>query len=689
MKLSEACGSLKHSVRPGNIISLVASSPEFSPLEVQIARIRELSKLGRHSEAIAAAEALVAKSPHDRDALYLIAANRRCLNHIADALMVLEQLERLHPRFSLLYQERGCCYMALRDLPRAIGAFSRAVTLNPALTSSWVMLERLYRGAEELERAAAVAQQVARLHGLPREVVRAGSLFSDGELDIAHDILDKYRATGGNHLEALRLLARIEHQRNNLEEAERLLEDALNLPPNYRAAKIDYVRILLDSQKYPKAIEVIESLLTLEPSNSEILHLYAAACVGLGRNERAIELYSQLLTASPSFAELHVALGHSFKSVGQQKQAIESYRTATTIRPNFGDAYWSLANLKTYPFMDDEVARMSAEERAPAIDLVDRYHLCFALGKAYEDRNEFAESWHFYERGNALKHSANGYSPEITEINTRKQIEVCTAEFFEARASVGASDPDPILIVGLPRSGSTLLEQILASHSLIDATQELPEIPRIAREMEGSRSDPYNPRYPSVLAELRADEFQKLGRRYLHDTRAYRGNKPFFIDKMPNNFRHIGLVHLMLPNAKIIDVRREPMACCFSNLKQLFASGQEFTYRIEDIARYYRSYLELMRHWHSVLPGRVLQVCYEDLVEDLEGNVRRILGFCGMKFDPACMQFYKRTGNIASASSEQVRQPIFRQGLFAWRKYEPWLNTLKEHLGEVLTRYRE
>jgi tetratricopeptide (TPR) repeat protein len=384
-----------------------------------------------------------------------------------------------------------------------------------------------------------------------------------------------------------------------------------------------------------------------------------------------------------------VLLGHSLKAVGRQKEATESYQAAAAARPSFGDAYWSLANLKTHRFSEDEIAHMRAEETAPAAHPVDRYHLCFALGKALEDWNEYAESWQFYERGNSLKRAESCYHPDITETNTRKQIEVCTAQFFAARAGVGVPDLDPIFIVGLPRSGSTLIEQILASHSQVEGTQELSDIQRIVLGMRGRQSDLDYPRYPGVLTELAREDFRKLGGRYMTDTRAYREDKPFFIDKMPNNFRHIGLIHLMMPNAKIIDVRREPMACCFSNLKQLFASGQEFTYSIEDIARYYRTYLDLMRHWDAVLPGRVLRVSYEDIVEDLAGNVQRILEFCGLEFEPACVEFYKTERSVRTASSEQVRQPIFREGLFQWRNYEPWLGPLKDGLGDALIRYRE
>jgi tetratricopeptide (TPR) repeat protein len=578
----------------------MSSAAATLPFELEIARIRELSESQRHSEALAAAEALAVEAPENRDVLYLIAANQRCLHRTSEALQTLQRLEQQEPGYSLLYQERGYCYVTLRDAPRAIDAFLQAVNLNPALAASWRMLEQLYRMMGDVKSAATAA------------------------------------AT--------------------------------------------YVCVLIDQQKYPQARQAIDALLRLEPANKDFLSLSAAAWAGLGRHDEAIALYRQIVVAPPESPELHIAFGHSLQSVGRRKEAIEAYRTAAAMRPGFGDAWWSLANLKTYRFSQEEIARMRAEEVAPAADAVDRYHLCFALGKAYEDRNEYAESWRFYERGNKLKRAESRYDPEIVQASARQQRETYTAEFFAARAGVGAPDRDPIFIVGLPRSGSTLLEQILASHSQVEGTHELFDILRIVLGL---------PRYPSGLADLAPEDFRTLGERYMTGTRPYRTNKPFFIDKMPNNFRHIGLIHLMLPNAKIIDMRRESMARCFSNLKQLFASGQEFTYNIEDIARYFRTYLDLMRHWEAVLPGRVLRVSYEDLVEDLEGNVPRVLDFCGLKFEPACVEFYKTERGIRTASSEQVRQPIFRDGLLHWRHYEPWLGALKNGLGDALVRYRE
>ena len=652
-------------------------------------RIRELTKIGRYAEALDAAQRLAAQVPENRDVLFLAALSQRYLNKIPEALATIERLEQLHPRFSQLYQERGYCFVALRDSPRAIDAFLRGVNINPALPASWSMLEGLYRMAGDAENAATAAAHVAILKRLPPEVVRATALFSDGELTPAENIIRAFLLRHGNHVEAMRLLAKIGIARDVLDDAELLLEAALALAPDYRAARHDLALVLIERHKYSQARQELEKLLRLEPENRQYCTLYATACVGLGEQEKAIPLYRELLIEAPQAPDLHLSIAHALKALGRRDESIEAYRAAAAARPNFGDAYWSLANLKTYRFLEREIARMRAEESASGTPLVDRYHLCFALGKAYEDRGDYAESWRYYERGNALKRSESRYRPEIIETNTRKQIEVCTREFFAARAGAGAPQPDPIFIVGLPRAGSTLLDQILASHSQVEGTQELADIQRIVLNLQGRDPDLGNPRYPGVLAEMQPEDFLRLGEKYLAETRAYRTDKPRFVDKMPNNFRHIGLIHLMLPNAKIIDARRAPMACCFSNLKQLFAAGQEFTYSTEDIARYYRTYLELMRHWDAVLPGQILRVQYEDVVEDLEGGVRRILDFCGLDFEARCVEFHKTERSIRTASSEQVRQPLFREGLDQWKNYEPWLGPLKDALGDALVDYRD
>jgi tetratricopeptide (TPR) repeat protein len=496
-------------------------------------------------------------------------------------------------------------------------------------------------------------------------------------------VVRQFLQTHGDHIEGMRLLAQIGIKLDVLDDAEFLLESVLVFAPDYHLARFDYADVLLRVHKHARALEQIAMLLTLEPHNRAFRLCYANACVGAGKHEEGLRVLRELAAEAAPQADLHLSIAHALKTLGKQQQAIESYHAAAVVNPSFGDAYWSLANLKTYRFTDEEMARMRAQEAAPATQLVDRYHLCFALGKALEDSAQYPESFLYYERGNALKKSESRYRPEPIERNARLQALVCTREFFAARQGVGCNRSDPIFIVGLPRAGSTLIEQILASHSRVEGTMELADIPRLVAQLQGRDPDESKPPYPKILAELSAEQLKGLGEKYIADTQVYRTGKPFFIDKNPNNFRHLGLIQLILPNAKIIDARREPMACCFSNFKQLFAAGQEFTYGLEDIARYYRSYVELMEHWERVLPGRILRVQYEDVVADLPGNVRRILEFCGLDYEPQCVEFYKTERSVRTASSEQVRQPIFKDGLDQWRNFEPFLQPLKSALGSL------
>jgi tetratricopeptide (TPR) repeat protein len=660
-----------------------------SAVELEVRRTRELLKERRFADALRATQALLAQFPENRDVLYLRAVAQRHLGDISQALATLASLEQLHPRFSGLFQERGHCYVTLRQASQAIDAFLRAVNINPALPASWRMLEGLYRMTGQAQNAANAAAHVVTLGKLPSEVLAATALFSDGELAAAEQLIRAFLLKHGHHVEAMRLLARIGIQREVLDDAQLLLEAVLEHAPEYDAARYDYVQVLIERHLYAQAQEQLGKLLAADPDNRSYRLAQALACVGLGHHERAVELYRALLSGAPQPAEVHLSIAHSLKTLGQQAEAIAEYHAAAQAREGYGDAWWSLANLKTYRFAADELERMRAAEAAPSTAAVDRYHLCFALGKALEDGQQYEASFGFYVRGNALKRAASRYRAETLELNTRLQIEVCTGELFARHRQCGTPANDPIFIVGLPRSGSTLIEQILASHSAVEGTHELADVPRIVAELRGRETDADDPRYPAVLASMSAADFQRLGEKYLADTRIYRTGRPRFIDKMPNNFRHIGLIHLMLPNARIIDARREPMACCFSNFKQLFAKGQEFTYGLEDIARYYRTYLELMRHWDRVLPGKVLRVHHEDLVNDLEGNVRRLLAYCDLPFEPACLEFHRTERSVRTASSEQVRLPLYREGLDQWRHYEPWLGSLREALGDALSRHRD
>ncbi|HEY6483766.1 MAG TPA: sulfotransferase [Steroidobacteraceae bacterium] len=662
-----------------------AASVPSSFVETEVGRIRALMERQQFAAALPAALALSKAVPENRDVLYMIAVCQRSLNQIPAALASLETLLAMHPGFSRAFQERGHCFVALRDAPRAIEEFLRAVNLNPALPASWRTLQSLFRMTGNSKDAETASAHVATLARLPSEVVTATSMYSDGEYALAEQLIRAYLLKHGDDVEAMRLLARIGMQLDVLDDAETLLEAVVRIAPDYAVARHDYATVLLRRYKPVQAMEQLEQLLQKDPENRLFRTTYANAVVGLGDHERALALYRQLLAESPQPAEVHLSIAHSLKTLGHQPQAVEAYRAAAAARPNYGDAYWSLANLKTYRFTDAELERMRAEEDNRRTPQLDRYHLCFALGKALEDRAEFAESFRYYERGNALKKAEIRYRPEPIERTALLQEQVCTAQLFAARQGSGCDKPDPIFIVGLPRAGSTLIEQILASHSQVEGTMELAEIPRIVHQLSGRDLDEREQRYPRVLASLTSEQLRRFGEEYLANTRIYRTGKPFFIDKMPNNFRHIGLIQLILPNARIIDARREPMACCFSNFKQLFASGQEFTYSLEDIGRYYRSYVRLMAHWDAVLPGKILRVQHEEVVADLEGNVRRLLQFCGLAFEPTCLEFYRTERSVRTASSEQVRQPIFREGLDQWRNFAPWLGPLEQTLGELAT----
>jgi tetratricopeptide (TPR) repeat protein len=660
-----------------------AATPIHSPVETEVARIRALMENSQFAQALAGAQALLAQVPENRDVWYMMAVCQRYLRRLPEALQSLGRLEAIHPQFSRLFQERGHCLRAMGDGPGAIDAYLRAVNINVALPASWQALQQLFLAAGRPDDSETAGRHVAKLASLPAPVVHATSLFADGEVYAAEQVVRQFLRMHGDHIEAMRLLALIGIKLDVLDDAEFLLESVLVFAPDYHLARYDYARVLSMRHQSARAIEEARKLLALEPRNTAYRTVYATALTGLGDHEASLRIFRELKDETPQVPELHLSIAHALKTLGRQQEAIDSYRAAAAAVPSYGDAYWSLANLKTYRFSDAELDRMRSEEAARTAKPVDRYHLCFALGKALEDRADYGESYRYYERGNALKKAESRYRPEPIERTARSQAAVCTADLFAARQGAGCDRPDPIFIVGLPRSGSTLIEQILASHSRVEGTMELAEIPRLVTKLEGRDPDGSRPRYPAVLADLSDEQLRRFGEQYLEDTRVYRTGKPFFVDKMPNNFRHLGLIHLVLPNAKIIDARREPMACCFSNFKQLFAHGQEFTYSLEDIARYYRCYVELMSHWDAVLPGKILRVQHEDVVANLEANVRRILEFCELDYEPQCVEFYKTERSVRTASSEQVRQPIFKEGLDQWRHFEPFLGPLKAALGPL------
>ncbi|MDH3552867.1 MAG: sulfotransferase, partial [Gammaproteobacteria bacterium] len=487
--------------------------------------------------------------------------------------------------------------------------------------------------------------------------------------------------------EAMRLLALLGMKLLVYDDAEFLLESCVELEPDYWLARLDYVAILHKRQKFEKALEQAVILRDMFPGNYVFDLTFANQSVAIGHFDEALKVYDGVIEAHPEFSQTFLARGHALKTVGRLDEGIESYRGAYRVRKNFGDAYWSLANLKTYRFTDDEMAQMRTQVERGDTPVDDQFHLCFALGKALEDCEQYEESFAWYKRGNELRKSGLRYDPERLELAMQRQMEFCTKELFRDKAGCGGDYRDPIFIVGLPRAGSTLLEQILASHSEIDGTMELPNIIATAHRLNGRRRVAEEPNYPRILTDLNDEHYQKLADAYIKDTAIHRKGAPKFVDKMPNNFMHIGLIHLMFPNAKVIDARRHPMACCFSGFKQLFADGQEFTYGLEDIARYYKSYVALMQHWDTVLPGKVLNVHYEHVVDDAERQVRRILEFLEVPFEEACLNFYRTDRSVRTPSSEQVRQPIYKGALEQWRNFEPYLGTLKTELASEIADY--
>ncbi|WP_262690830.1 tetratricopeptide repeat-containing sulfotransferase family protein [Kordiimonas aestuarii] len=638
-------------------------------------------KAGQLETASSQARAALELEADNSDALYLLAVCERYLRKPDAAVEVIERLKVLRPDYGRAYQEAGHIYRMKKDAVAAQAAYERAVQLNPALGASWQALQQLavQSGNEVLQ--ATARYQLERLAALPKELVSVTSFIHEGRLYKAEKLCRLFLRGNPHHVEAMRLLADIGVRLQVLDDAEFLLESCVEFAPDYEAARLDYVNVLHKRQKFEQAYVEAKNLKEKVPDNLAYEVLYANECVATGRFDDALAIYDKAAGAVQDNATIHLAKGHALKTVGQQAGAIEAYRHAYQAQADLGDAYWSLANLKTYRFTDEEVMAMQAEEARAGIAAADRYHLCFALGKAFEDRADFKTSFDYYTCGNALKKAELRYSADAMEEELQAQAEVCNAALFNEKAGMGAASDAPIFIVGLPRAGSTLVEQILASHSQVDGTMELPNIMALAHRLGGRRRKGEAAKYPAVLHDLSADQLQELGECYLRETEFCRSGAPYFTDKMPNNFRHIGLVSLILPNARIIDARRDGMACCFSGFKQLFAEGQEFTYGIEEVGRYYRDYTALMAHWDKVLPGKVLRVQYEDTVADLEAQVRRILDFCGLEFEEACVNFHKTERSVRTASSEQVRQPINKKGLAQWRHFENELRPLADILG--------
>ena len=584
--------------------------------------------------------------------------------------------------------EYAQCLGAVGRGDEAVDSLRKAISLDPKHALCWQSLGHQLKVAGDEEGSRQAFERHFELSTPHPELVEAVKLLRDGKLGkaerIARDLLKKYPTD----VSSIRVLADIGFQVGQLKDARNLLERCLELTPDFHAARHSYAMVLMRLQKPEAAIHEAEKLLVLEPENPNFLTLKATILVRIGDHKEALQIYEKVLKNYPNQARAQMSYGHTLKTVGRLDESIEAYRKCVRLSPEVGEAYWSLANLKTFRFNADDIENMRKQVTAEGGDADDQAHLAFALGKALEDGGIYDESFKYYRRGNAIRRIEHRHNPKINVFESVRQVRTLSKAFFEQRKGWGNQARDPIFVVGLPRAGSTLLEQILASHSQVEGTSELQDIIGISRKLgEKSRKNPAG-KYPEVLTRMTAEQFQELGESYLETTRIQRSNTPFFIDKMPNNFRHIGLIHLILPNAKIIDARRHPMGGCFSGYKQLFANGQTFTYGLEDIGRYYRDYVRLMDHWDAVLPGRVHRVQYEEMVADTDTQIRALLDYCELDFEEQCLRFYETDRAVRTPSSEQVRKPIYKDGLEQWRHFESHLDPLKEALGpEVRQRY--
>ena len=630
---------------------------------------------------------ILKSTPNHPLATLLLGVARRVCGDASSALKVLEPLSTLHPQWALAHYELALAYGESERSAESLTALRRALALKPEMADAWRALgDQLTIAGDSAGADAAYAQNIKASTHDPR-LLQAAAALCENQIPQAEAQLRAHLKKHPTDVAALRMLAEVAARLQRYQDAEALLARCLELAPSFTAARHHHAIVLHRQNKSAAALQEVDELLTKDPRHPGYNNLKAAILARIGELDESIEIYNALLAQHPAQPKIWMSYGHALKTKGREQESVAAYKKSIELLPSLGEAYWSLANLKTAPFADRDLASMRAQLANSGIADEDRFHLHFALGKALEDRGEYAESFQQYALGNQLRRTQISYNPDEMTTHVARIKALFTAGFFAERLGFGAAAPDPIFIVGLPRAGSTLLEQILSSHSQVEGTMELPDIPAIARTLSqlGQQSAQG---YSAVLATLSAGECAELGERYLAQTRIQRKTAaPFFIDKLPNNFAHIGLIRLALPNAKIVDARRHPLGCGFSGFKQHFARGQNFTYSLDDIGRYYRDYVELMAHFDSVQPGRVHRVIYESMIQDTEGEVRRLLDYCGLPFEDSCLRFFENDRVVRTASSQQVRKPIFRDGVDHWRHYEPWLGPLKQALGIVLDVY--
>jgi tetratricopeptide (TPR) repeat protein len=620
--------------------------------------------------------------------MLLLGVARRFTGDASGAVETLEPLTRSQPDSAPIHYEFGRACSAAGRGEQAIAALRRAVELQPDLTGAWNSLASELRAAGDDAGADAVCARRIEVAARNPRLQKADAALRENRLAESNSLLRQHLEEDPTDILAMHLLSAVYMRLGEFADAGKLLARCLELAPNYAAAHHDYALILDNQSRRGEALQEIEKALEIDPEHPGYRNLHAAILDRMGEYDRAIEVYSGLLDERPDQPKVWTSYGHTLRAAGRQDESVAAYRKAIEYSPDSGEAWWGLADFKTFAFAAEEIGEMRRQLDRAELSDDNRSHFEFALGEALEDAGDYAASFEHYAEGNRLRRKMFPYHADQLSAGVERSKAFFTPAFFADRADYGSAARDPIFIVGLPRSGSTLLEQILASHSAVEGTMELPDMLAIVHELGERGAEAGKWQYPEVLASLEPDEVRAFGERYLESTRIYRKtDRPMFIDKMPNNFANVGLIHLLLPNARIIDARRHPLASCFSIFKQLFARGQAFASSLDDLGRTYRDDVELMAHFDEVLPGRVHRVLYERLIDDVEAEIRRLLEYCGLPFEERCLRFHETDRAVRSASSQQVHQPINRAGIDHWRHFEGWLDPLKQALGAVLDAY--
>jgi tetratricopeptide (TPR) repeat protein len=652
------------------------------------AEVLELINSGQLAAAERICNKNISQHPSDPNIAGLLGALLVKMKKYEEAEEQLKRTIELAPTFAKPHEDLGFVLLELNRPHEAIEALEKATRLDPKLNLAFLNLGKALAAVGKGKEADAAFEKSFELSPEHKLLAKAVECLQEEQFEEAERICREITRINPNNVEALRLMGRIAARQNRVGIAERQYRKALKIAPDYTGVIVDLGKLLRDDDRFEDAIDCFREAIEMEPGNARLHDLLANALAPAALNYEAIEAHQKAIELNPKLAIAWLGLGHMLKTVGRQKEAIEAYHQCYELEPDIGAIQWSLANLKTYHFTDEEIADMETKIERDDIGDESEVNFLFALAKAWEDRKEYERAWHYYHRGNSQRRIQEMYDPVETETVNDLIIDVFSRELLETNTGVGHTDPSPIFVIGLPRSGSTLIEQILASHSLVEGTSELPYITRLTRSLNRNRADGIN--YPKAVAELDNRHFVAMGQDYINFCQMHRTEgKPYFIDKNPNNFPSVGFIHLILPNAKIIDARRHPMDAGFSCYRQLFAKGQPFTYDLTEIGEYYLQYQRMMDYWHEVLPGRVLTTQYEEVVTDFENQVRRLLEYCGLPFEESCLNFYDTDRPVRTASSEQVRQPIYSQSVGRWRYYEQHLDELKEVLDPLLPRYKQ